>query len=195
MDVTAINAILENLRGMAATILAKDVAELKDMKAELDEYVKGITLKMTGQSKDMADKEFEKCRVCAREWICVYCDPTYHDGVKADILKEEAVEFFFTIDEKIVAVQKKFFLLAMINEILEPSEPFTDRQREAKIANSKIRVMAREQGLKANCKTRPAPVTGVTIKDRFWYFGDERNFLQSSEAGLTDEEAIDYLLS
>ena len=55
--------------------------------------------------------------------------------------------------------------------------------------------MAREQGLTATCKTRADTVKGVPTTDRFWYFGDERNFLQSSEAGLTDEEAIDYLLS
>lgn len=195
MEITAIEAILEDLRGMAATLFKKDVAELNDMKAELDEYVKTITAQIKGPSKKIADEQFEKCRVCAREWICVYSDPTYHEGVKADILKEEAVEFFFTMDEKIVAVQKKFFLLAMIDEILNPSEPFTTSQREAKIANSKIRIMAREQGLTANCKTRPDAVKGVPTKERFWYFGDERNFLQSSEAGLTDEEAIDYLLS
>ena len=194
MDLAATEPILADLRRMAATILEKDVEELKELKADLDEYVKNITLKMTGQSKDMAFEEFEKCRVCAREWICVYSDPTYHDGVKDDILREEAVAFFFTMDEKIVAVQKNFFLLAMIDEILEPSEPFTDRQREAKIANSRIRIMAREQGLKANCKSRTDLIPGVTAMDRLWYFGDERNYLQSNEAGLTDEEAIDYLL-
>jgi hypothetical protein len=195
VEITAIEAILEDLKGMAASLLKNDVEELKNMKAELDEYVKAITGQIKGPSKKIADEQFEKCRVCAREWICVYCDPTYHDGVKADILREEAVEFFFTMDEKIVAVQKKFFLLAMIDEILNPSEPFTTRQRETKIANSKIRIMAREQGLTANCKTKPDAVKGVSTKDRFWYFGDERNFLQSSEDGLTDEEAIDYLLS
>jgi len=195
MDVESINAILEYLRGMAATISEIDVEELKKMKAELDEYVEGITSKMPEQSRDIANKEFDKCRVCAREWIAVYCDLTYNDGVKADILKEEAVEFFFTMDEKVIAVQKNFFLLAMIDEILKPSEPFSDRKREAKIANSRIRILAREQGLTASCKAGPDPVTGVTSKDRYWYFGDERNFLQSSEAGLTDEEAIDYLLT
>ncbi len=194
MDVAASEAILADLRQMAAMLLAKNVEELRALKAELDEYVEGITLKMTSQSKDMAYEEFEKCRVCAREWICVYCDPQYHAGVKDDILREEAVAFFFTMDEKIIAVQKKFFLLAMIDELLKPSEPFTDRQREAKIANSRIRIMAREQGLTANCKTQKNLVAGVTATDRFWYFGDEINHLQSSEVGLTDEEAIDYLL-
>ncbi|MFW2368186.1 MAG: hypothetical protein ACN4GW_17355 [Desulforhopalus sp.] len=109
MDVESINAILENLRGMAATISEIGVEELKKMKAELDEYVEGITSKMPEQSRDIANKEFEKCRVCAREWIAVYCDLTFNDGVKADILKEEAMEFFFTMDEKVIAVQKNFF--------------------------------------------------------------------------------------
>ncbi len=194
MDNAAIKTILNDLNGMASTILEKDVEVLKGMKAELDKYVEGISSQITGQSKELAHQEFEKCRVCAREWIGVYCDPTYHTGVKADILKEEAIEFFFTMDEKIVAVQKKFFFLAMIDEILKPSEPFTDHQREAKIANSRIRIMAREQGLKASCKIKQAPVAGEISGDRFWYFGDERNFLQSSEAGLSDKEAIDYLL-
>jgi len=195
MDVESIITILEYLRGMAATISEKDVEELKKMKAKLDEYVEDITSKIPEQSLAIANKEFGKCRVCAREWITVYCDPTYNDGVKADILKEEAVEFFFTMDEKVVAVQKNFFLLGMIDEILKPSEPFSGRKREAKIANSRIRILAREQGLTASCKTGPDHVNGVKTKDRYWYFGDERNCLQSSEAGLTDEEAIDYLLS
>ncbi len=195
MDRASINAILEYLRGMAATLSEMDVEELENMKAKLDKYVQGITSKMPAQSRDRAHKEFLKCRVCAREWIIVYCDLTYNDGVKADILKEEAVEFFFTMDEKVIAVQKKFFLLGMIDEILKPSTPFSDRKREAKIANSRIRIMAREQSLTASCKTGAAPVNDTTTKERYWYFGDTRNFLQSSEAGLTDEEALDYLLS
>jgi len=194
MDLAATEALLADLTRMAAATLEKEVEELNNLKTELDEYVKSITLQMTGQSKDIANKEFEKCRICAREWICVYRDPTYHGGVKDDILREEAVAFFFTMDEKIVTVQKKFFLLAMVDEILEPSEPFTDRQREAKIANSRIRILAREQGLTANCKTRTDHVDGVTAMNRLWYFGNERNYLQSSEDGLTDEEAMDYLL-
>jgi hypothetical protein len=180
---------------MAATLSEMDVEELKKRKAKLDEYVEGITSKSPVQSRDIANKEFEKCRVCAREWITVYCDLTYNDGVKADILKEEAVEFFFTMDEKVVAVQKNFFLLGMIDEILEPSESFSNRKREAKIANSRIRILAREQGLTASCKTGSDLVDGVTANDRYWYFGDEKNFHQSCETGLTDEEAIDYLLS
>ncbi len=195
MDLAASEAILTNLRQMAAMILAKDIEELKALKADLDEYVTGITRQMTGQSKDLALKEFEKCRTCAREWICVYCDSQFHAGVKDDILREEAVAFFFTMDEKIVAVQKKFFLLAMIDEILKPGEPFTERQRQAKIANSRIRIMAREQGLTANCKAKTNLGTGADATDRLWYFGGEKNYLQSSEDGLTDEEAIDYLLT
>lgn len=195
MDVESINAILEYLKEKAATISEKDVEELKEMKAELDEYVDNVTSKMPEQSRDVAQKEFEKCRVCAREWIAVYRDPAYHEGVKADILKEEAMEFFFTMHEKIVAVQKNFFLLGMIDELLQPSEPFSDSKREAKIANSRIRILAREQGLTASCTIKAESVNGGTAEQRYWYFGDERNFLQSSDAGLTDEEAIDYLLS
>lgn len=195
MDAAAITAILEDLNEMAATILDKNAEELQKMKAELDEYVEKITSKMAGPSKDVANREFEKCRVCAQEWIKVYCDNTYNAAVKADLLKEEAVEFFFTVDERIIAVQKNFFFLGMIDEILNPSEPFSERKREAKIANARIRILAREQNLKATCKTGLATVTDAIPEDRLWYFGDDRNFLQSSEAGLNDEEAIDYLLN
>lgn len=195
MDVTAINVLFENINEMAASILVKDTEELAKMKIEFDEYVAGITTKMTGPSRDAASREFEKCRVCAREWMAVYCDTTYHDGVKADILREEAMEFFFSQDERIVAVQKNFFFLGMIDEILNPSEPFSERKRKAKIANSRIRILAREQGLKANCKKRPSPVKGETFEERLWYFGDDRNWIQSSAEGLTDEEAVDYLLA
>lgn len=194
MDAASIDAILEYLNGMASTISAKNIEELRDMKAGLDEYVEGLISQLPQHSMDNANNEFDKCRICAREWICVYSDPSYHPGTKADILKVEVEAFFFTMDEKIVAVQKNFFLLGMIDEILKPGEPFSKQQREAKIANSKIRLLAKEQNLTASCKTSPAPNTGISSKDRLWYFGDETNFLQSSESGLTDEEAIDYLL-
>ena len=195
MDVTASEALVADLRQMASIILEKDLEALKMLKTDLNEHVTNITSQMTSQSKKIAYEELEKCRICAREWICVYRDPKYHAGVKDDILREEAVAFFFTMDEKIIAAQKKFFLLAMVEEALSPSEPFTDSQREAKIANSRIRILAREEGLTAHCKTGTdlaARVTAAT--NRLWYFGDERNFLQSSEEGLTDEEAIDYLI-
>lgn len=194
MDAAAMNLILENLKEMAATLSSQDVKELQQTKDNLDRYVEDITSKIPQQSREIALGEFKKCRVCAREWIGVYCDPTYRVDIKADILKEEAMEFFFTMDEKIVAVQKNFFMLGMIDEILTPSEPFSDRKREAKIAKSKIRILARYNGLTATCKTRPDPVTGAINDDHFWYFGDDRNFLQSSEDGLTDKEAIEYLL-
>lgn len=195
MDAAALNIILEDLKEMAATFSNQDVDELKKIKADLDEYIENISSKIPIQSREIALNEFKKCRACAREWIGSYCDPTYHPGVKADILKEEAMEFFFTMDEKIVAVQKNFFMLGMIDEILNPSEPFSATKREAKIANSKIRIMARQQNLTARCeRAKPTLNTAATTNDRLWYFGDERNFLQSSEAGLTDEEAIEYLL-
>ncbi len=194
MDTAAKSAITDDIRKMAANIVDREVEELDAMKEKLEAYVQDVTSSLTGQSLEMANREFEKCRVCAREWINVYCDPTYHEGIKADILKEEAVEFFFTMDEKILAVQKNFFLLGMIEELQKPSGSFSDPKREAKIANARIRILAREQGLKANCKTGQNPETGEASKDRFWYFGDERNFLQSSEAGLTDDEALNYLL-
>ena len=189
------NTITEDISGMAATVTNKSFEELTDMKSKLDTYVQDVTKNLTGQSRDIATKEFEKCRVCAREWIKVYCDSTYHKDIKADILREEAVDFFFTMDEKIVAVQKNFFLLGMIDEVLKPSEPFSDLKREAKIANARIRMLSREQGLKANCKTIANPESGGTPEGRYWYFGDDRNFLQSSEAGLNDEAALDYLLN
>lgn len=194
MDVTTINALYDTINEMAASILAKDTEELAKMKIEFDEYVARITTKMTGSSRDAAAKEFEKCRLCAREWMAVYCDTTYNHGMKTDILKEEAMGFFFSQDERIVAVQKNFFFLGMIDEILNPSEPFSEHMRKGKIANARIRILAREQGLKANCKNRPSLVTDKKCEDRLWFFGDDRNCIQSSEEGLTDEEAVDYLL-
>ena len=194
MDREAINTILEDLKEMATTISAQDRTELNKMKADLDTYVEDITSRLPEQSKEIALREFEKCRLCAHDWMHVYSDSSYHAGIKADILQEEAMEFFFTMDEKIVSIQKNFFFLGMINERLTPGEAFSEQKRAAKIAKSKIRILAREQGLTANCKTRPDPITGTISEDHFWYFGDDRNFLQSSEAGLTDEEAIDYLL-
>ncbi len=194
MDEEKITALVEYLLEKAAILTEEDAEELKTMKKELDEYVAIINSKMPIKTQGTAHEQFEKCRICAREWINVYRDSTYHEGVKADILKEEAMEFFFTMDERIIAVQKNFFMLGMIDEIIKPSKPFSKRQRKAKIANAKIRILAREQGLKANCETRPTTIDGKTEKNRYWYFGDQKNFLQSSESGLTDEQAIDYLL-
>ena len=194
MNIEAIKTILEDLKEMAATISTQDANELKKMKDDLDKYVGDITTRIPEQSKEIALREFEKCRLCAHDWMNVYRDPAYHAGVKADILQEEAMEFYFTMDEKIVSIQKNFFVLGMVNEVLTPSEPFSEQKRAAKIAKSKIRILAREQSLTASCKTRPDPITGIMSETLFWYFGDDRNFLQSSEAGLTDEEAIDYLL-
>lgn len=48
-----------------------------------------------------------------------------------------------------------------------------------------IRRLARHQDLIAQ-KSR---------RDGKWYFADERNYLQSSQAGLDDEEALEWLLS
>lgn len=194
MDIKAINTILEDLKEMATTISTQDLTELKKMKADLDQYVGDITSRLPEQSKEIALREFEKCRQCAHDWMNVYRDSAYHSGVKTDILKEEAMEFFFTMDEKIVSIQKNFFVLGMINEVLTPSEPFSEQKRAAKIAKSKIRILAREQSLTASYKCRPAPITGIVSEELFWYFGDDRNCLQSSEAGLTNEEAIEYLL-
>lgn len=194
MDETSIDALLEYLKEMAATISSMDRAELQIMKTNLDEYVLSLTSKMPEQSRDIANREFYKCQVAAGDWIKIYCDSTFHTGDKADILREETMEFFFTKDERVIGVQKNFFTLGMIDEILTPSTPFTDQKRAAKIVNSRIKTLAREQGVTASYKTNPAPETSTTAGSRLWYFGDERNFLQSSEAGLTDEEALNYLL-
>lgn len=47
----------------------------------------------------------------------------------------------------------------------------------------RIRRLARKQGLVAS-KSR---------KDGKWYFADDRNWLQSPESGLNDEEALAWL--
>lgn len=194
MDEASTGTILEYLREMAARISSNDAAELQNMKSDLDEYVTSITSKMPAELRDTANREFEKCRVCASNWIKVYCDSTFHEGDKDDILKEETVEFFFSMDEKVVGIQKNFFVLGMIDEILKPGEPLSEKQRAGAIAKYRIRQMAKEQDLTASFKTMSMPDTNRSVQDRLWYFGDERNFLQSSEAGLTDEEAINYLL-
>lgn len=191
MDIEAITTLLDDLTGMAASILEKDHAELKDMKAQLDEYVGAVTTKLTGPAKELADKEFAKCRAVARDWIAVYSDSEFSTDVKADILKEEAIEFFFTMDERIISVQKNFFLLGMIDEILEPNVSLTESVRLAKTMNAKIQVLAREKGLTT---ARQFQESDTSQPVRLWFFGDEQNLLQSSEEGLTDDEAVDYLL-
>ncbi len=195
MDVTYANEILEYLNAVAETIIEKDIEVLKEMKSELDEYVDVVTSKIPEPSKAAANDEFEKCRVCAHDWITVYCDKTFHPGDKKDILQEEAVEFFFSLDERVRGVQKKFFVRGMIEEFLTPGAPLSDDERKAKISNAKIRIMAREQGLKASYKKNPQNnKSSMESTNRLWYFGDDRNFLQSDAAGLSDEEAIEYLL-
>ena len=186
MNTEATNEIVEDLKNTAASLVQKDTVELQEMKSKLDLYSEDITSKMPEKSQSLMNKEFEKCRVCAREWISVYNDAEYNPAVKEDILKEEVMEFFFTMNEKIVSVQKNFFLLGMVDELLAPGKPFSDQQRIAKIAKSRIRILAREQGVNATYKGESA--------HRLWFFGDETNFLQSSEEGLNDEQALDYLL-
>lgn len=196
MDITAIDALFTDLKKTAAALLEKSSEERKKLKAELDEYAATIRSQMAGKAKEMAENEFAKCRRSGKEWIMVYCDPSYHEAIKADILKEEVIEFFFTMEEKIVAVQKKFFVQAMVDELLQPSQPFSEKQQRAKITFSRIKILAREQGLKASWQSKSVPNTEEEeSNERLWFFGDEQNFLQSSDAGLSDEEALDYLLN
>lgn len=195
MDTEATDTTLKYLKEMASSISQKSTLELQGMKDELDEYAKDITSKMPKQAKDVMAMEITKCRTCAREWLCVYKDSEFHPDVKDDILKEEVIEFFFSMNEKIVAVQKKFFLLEMVNDILQPGKPFSQQGRKDKIAKSRIRIQAREQGLNASYKIQPSPQEESTTALRLWFFGDETNFLQSSDEGLTDEQALDYLLN
>lgn len=195
MDNTAIKTLLEDLSEMAADLLTLDDEELKIKKSELDAYVDLVTKKMSGPSQDIAGREFEKCRVCARDWIKVYSDTTFDEALKKNILREDAANFFFTVDERIISVQKNFFLLGMLDEIVSPSEPFSSEKREAIISNTKIRMLARTQNLKATSKTGQATSMEANVTERLWYFGDTQNYLQSSEAGLSDREALDYLRS
>jgi hypothetical protein len=194
MDATAINSLLEDLNDMASDLLNLDTKELHNRKSELDAYVEAVTMKMTGPSREVAGREFEKCRICARDWIKVYNDARINNDLKRDILREDAREFFFTVDARIIAVQKKFFLLGMLDEVTSPSEPLSEKQRDATIAKTKIRILAREQNLKATWKTGSPTSSQDAETERLWFFGDKRNHLQSSEEGLTDREAIDYLL-
>jgi hypothetical protein len=194
MNTEAIDAIVEYLQQMAANLTASDIEGLRGMKQGLDEYVEKVSSQMPEQSRTVANREFEKCRRCAHDWIKVYQDSAFHAGDRTDILREEAIEFFFSLDEKIVAVQKKFFLLGMIDELLAPGTPLSQKDRDAKVANSRIRILAREQGVTASSKYTNQQNPGENATERLWYFGDERNFLQSSEAGLSDQEALDYLL-
>lgn len=180
------NETFEYLKGMAASLTAKETGELQEMKHELDLYKQDIVSKMPEQSKDVMNKEFEKCLICAGEWICVYQDTSYNSSVQEDILKEEVMEFFFSMNEKVVSVQKNFFVLGMLQKLLNPGAPLTDQQRKGTIAKSRIKQLSREQGLNASYKGQST--------DRLWFFGDETNFLQSSEEGLSDDQALDYLL-
>lgn len=194
MDVESIEDILKDLTATAATISKKSSDDLQIMKHELDEYVENIILKMPEQTQDTMNIEFEKCKICARDWICVYNDTEYNTAVKDDILKEEVMEFFFSMNEKIVAVQKNFFLLGMVDELLNPAPPFSQAKRKAKIDKSRIRMLSREQGYTASYKFQPNASQQDSTEQRLWFFGDDMNFLQSSDEGLTDDEALDYLL-
>jgi len=194
MDVESIEDILKDLTETAATISSKSSDDLQIMKRELDEYVENIISKMPEQAKDTMNIEFEKCKTCAHDWICVYNDTEYNAAVKDDILKEEVTEFFFSMNEKIVAVQKNFFLLGMVDELLNPAPPFSQTKRKEKIDKSRIRILAREQGYTASYKFRPNALKQDSPEQRLWFFGDDMNFLQSSDEGLNDGEALDYLL-
>ncbi len=99
----------EYLKKMAKSIIEKDTAKLSSTKAELDEYADNITSQMPDNSREVMNREFEKCKHCAREWIRVYKDSHFNSAVKEDILKEEVIEFFFSMNVKIVAVQKTSF--------------------------------------------------------------------------------------
>lgn len=194
MDVDSIEEIVKDLTETAATISSKSSDDLQIMKRELDEYVENIISQMPEQAKDTMNIEFEKCKVCAHDWICVYNDTEYNAAVKDDILKEEVMEFFFSMNEKIVAVQKNFFLLGMVDELLNPAPPFSQTKRKEKINKSRIRMLAREQGYTASYKYQTNALKQDSPEQRLWFFGDDMNFLQSSDEGLSDAEALDYLL-
>lgn len=194
MENETITEIYTHLKKMAKTIVEKERTELESMQAELDEYAQNVSSQMPQDIKATMNQEFDKCRRCAAEWLSVYKDDQFNPAVKEDILKEEVMEFFFSMNSKVVAVQKNFFLLAMVEQQLSPPSSLSDQQRSAMIAKSRIVALAKEQGLTPNHKT---PATGTPASaegERRWYFGDEINLLQSSEEGLTDEQALDYLL-
>jgi len=186
MTAEATDEILEYLNNMAASLTKKETAELHEMKGELDLYRKEIASKMPEETRGTMNEEFGKCLICAREWISVYQDSLYNPSIKEDILKEEIREFFFSMNEKVVSVQKNFFVLGMLEELLNPEKSFSDEQRNSTIAKSRIKQLSREQGLNASYRGQ----AGV----RLWFFGDETNFLQSSVEGLSDDQALDYLL-
>ncbi len=186
MTTEATDEILEYLNNMAASLTKKETAELHEMKRELDLYREDIASKMPEQTRGTMNEEFEKCLLCAREWICIYKDTLYNPSVKEEILKEELMEFFFSMNEKVVSVQKNFFVLGMLEELLNPGKSFSDEQRKGTIAKSRIKQLSREQGLNASYRGQ--------VAERLWFFGDETNFLQSSEEGLSDDQALDYLL-
>ena len=186
MTTEATDEILEYLNNMATSLTKKETAELHEIKRELDLYREDIASKMPEQIRGTMNAEFKKCLVCAREWISVYQDTLYNPSVKADILKEEIREFFFSMNEKVVSVQKNFFVLGILEELLNPGEPLSTEQRNSTIAKSRIKQLSREQGLNPSYRGKTA--------ERLWFFGDETNFLQSSEEGLSDDQALDYLL-
>ncbi|BHH85939.1 hypothetical protein [Desulforhopalus sp. 52FAK] len=194
MNNEATTEIYDYLKKMAADIVEKDMAELNAMKNELAEYAEGVSSQMPQESKEMMKREFEKCSRCAQEWMRVYKDTHFNEAVKEDILKEDVMEFFFSMNEKVVAVQKNFFLLAMVQEHLSPKPLLTDELRSAKIAKSRIMTLAKQQGLNPSYKDHTSSIPGETSSQRLWFFGDENNLLQSSQEGLPDDQALDYLL-
>jgi len=194
MNNEATTEIYNFLKKMAVDILEKDKAELTTMKDQLSDYAKGISSQMPQESKAMMKHEFEKCSRCAQEWMRTVKDNSFNEAAKEDILKEDVTEFFFSMNEKVVEVQKNFFLLAMVQEHISPHPPLTQQQRSAKISKSRIMALAKEQGLNPSYKEQTSATQGEEPPQRLWFFGDESNFLKSSQEGLTDDLALDYLL-
>lgn len=194
METEKTTEIFRHLKKMAETIVKNDRTELARMKAELDEYTENVSSQMPQSIMATMHQEVEKCRRCAGQWLLVYLDDKLHPAVKEDILKEEVMEFFFSMNEKVVAVQKNFFLLAMVDQQLSGATTLTEQQRAAMIAKSRILGLAKEQGLTPNVKTVSDEASENSESQRLWFFGDERNLLQSNEEGLTDVQALDYLL-
>lgn len=177
------DGILHYLGKMTKVFLDNTSDELNAIKSKLEKHTN-----LSSKPKGFRD-EMEKCRVVAGEWISLHRNQKQIDDIQQDILNESVYAFFLVGNDDIVGYQKNFFLLSMVEELLEPMVMEQANSRKAILIDTYLRRKAREQNLLVRCQN------DEDLAERLWYFSSERSVLQSCEDGLGDGEAIKYLIT
>lgn len=175
------DGILNYLKKMAKIILDKNSLELQDLKSTLEKHTN-----LSSKPKGFQD-EMEKCRVVASEWITLYRNPKQIDNIQNEILNESVSAFFLIGNDAIVEYQKNYFLLSMVDELLDPMDQEHTEVRKSKLVHTYLQRIAREKNQLVKCHDE------FDFTKRRWFFSNEKNILQSNENGLSDDEAIEYL--